>query len=302
MTAPTPDKPTPILPKNWPEDIPYLYTPRHSPALTESQLAAIRIPPAQAPAPAADGATAPGTIPRSLRRGPCPAVEIRTITDPRHPAAGQRGLFAARRLEPGALVLPYLGEVHPGTAEPPKEDGDDDDGQQYSYAESDYDLWLSRDADVAVDAARCGNEARFVNDYRGVRGAARANAEFREVWDPRPQPRPRAPPLDVGGAGAGAGPPPAGRAPVVAGEWTMAVFVLPAGKKALAKQQQQKRGRGSRGGAVGGGGRKERPLGGINEGEEILVSYGKGFWEKRRQENEPESQEEQGELQEAPPP
>lgn len=34
--------------------------------------------------------------------------------------------------------------------------------------------WIS----VGVDAARCGNEARFVNDYRGV--APRANAVFKE--------------------------------------------------------------------------------------------------------------------------
>ncbi|KAL8340838.1 hypothetical protein RB601_006773 [Gaeumannomyces tritici] len=307
MATPTPDKPTLILPKNWPADIPYLYTPRHSPALTKSQLAAIRIPPAQAAAP---NTTAPSTIPRSLRRGPCPAVEIRTITDPRHPAAGQRGLFAARRLEPGALVLPYLGEVHPGTVAEPPQPQKDDGGQQrqqqqYSYAESDYDLWLSRDADVAVDAARCGNEARFVNDYRGVPGAVRANAEFREVWDPRPQPRPRAPAPAADGGGETEAP--GERLPVVAGEWTMAVFVLPVGKKALARQQellqqlQQKRGKGSRGGAGPGGGRKDGPLGGINEGEEILVSYGKGFWEKRRQESEAGGRGEQEELQKAPP-
>lgn len=293
MTAPPPDKPARILPKNWPEDVPYLYAPRHSPALTGSQLAAIRVAPAQ---PAGDAATA--AVPRNLRRGPCAAVEIRTITDPRHPAAGQRGLFAARRLEPGALVLPYLGEVHPGTVD----DDDHQRRQQHSHAESDYDLWLSRDADVAVDAARCGNEARFVNDYRGVPGAVRANAEFREIWDPRPQTR--EPPGGCGAAAAEAGAslPPSVQA---AGEWTMAVFVLPVGKKALAKQQQkqqqqQQQKRCKLLGAVAGGGRRERPLGGINEGEEILVSYGKGFWEKRKQENEARGREEE-QVQEVPP-
>ncbi|KLU92172.1 hypothetical protein MAPG_11118 [Magnaporthiopsis poae ATCC 64411] len=295
MPTLTPGKLARILPKNWPEDVPYLYAPRHSPALTGSQLAAIRVPPAQ---PASGAAVV--AVPHNLRRGPCAAVQIRTITDPRHPAVGQRGLFAARRLEPGALILPYLGEVHPGTV------GVDDDAehqpqQQHSHAESDYDLWLSRDADVAVDAARCGNEARFVNDYRGVPGAERANAEFREVWDPRPQPRPRpgscGPP---GGCGAAANESPSVHA---TGEWTMAVFVLPVGKKALAKQQQkqQQQKRGQRLGVVAGGGRRERPLGGINEGEEILVSYGKGFWEKRKQEDEARSQEEQEQVQEALP-
>ncbi|KAJ4293951.1 hypothetical protein N0V88_005465 [Collariella sp. IMI 366227] len=48
-----------------------------------------------------------------------------------------------------------------------------------------YDLWLDRDGDLAVDAARMGNEARFVNDYRGVpgRNGKKANAEFKPVID-----------------------------------------------------------------------------------------------------------------------
>lgn len=75
-----------------------------------------------------------------------------------------------------------------------------------------------------------GNEARFVNDYRGVPGTGRPNAEFCEVWDVR------------------------------RGEKGMAVFVLPAGKK--------DQGKGS----------------GIAKGQEILVSYGKGFWGKRKEE------------------
>lgn len=45
-----------------------------------------------------------------------------------------------------------------------------------SDAGSDYDLCLDRELGVAVDAARGGNEARFLNDYRGVR--ERANVVF----------------------------------------------------------------------------------------------------------------------------
>jgi xeroderma pigmentosum group C-complementing protein len=105
----------------------------------------------------------------------------------------------------------------------------------YDYAKSDYDLWLDHESDVAVDAARAGNEARFVNDYRGVPGRPekKPNAEFRVVWDPR----------------------------VGAGEKCMAVYVLPAGKRAVGRARTV----------------------GIAGGEEVLVSYGRGFWQGRRE-------------------
>lgn len=204
------------LPKNWPAGFPYLTSPAYSPTLSKAQLQSLR--------------TKPGPtegdhlreIPRELKPGPCANVRITPINDPRHPANGQSGLFASRPLPPGSLILPYLGECHPaGSA---------------AHSASDYDLWLDRGGDVAVDAARTGNEARFVNDYRGVPGALRPNAEFCEVWDAR------------------------------RGEKFMAVFVLPAGKKDRAK-------------AVG-----------IAKGQEILVSYGKGFWGKRMEEMNGEDQ------------
>lgn len=210
-------------------------------------------------------------IPRDLQPGPCPSVRIIPITDPSRkqpstvaslavqifyprkvlipieltdPAHGQAGLFATRDLAPGSLILPYLGEVHIGT--PPfgvpaaggigSSNTDADD--RYDYAQSDYDLWLDRDGDLAVDAARAGNEARFVNDYRGVprREGRKANAEFKVVWDLR------------------------------VGERCMAVFVLPAGKRAVGRARTV----------------------GIARGEEVLVSYGRGFWQGRREEGEGE--------------
>ncbi|KAK3381634.1 hypothetical protein B0H63DRAFT_476249 [Podospora didyma] len=249
------------VPKNWPAHIPYLTTPLYSPKLTAAHLAAIRIPPSSSSTAAivhptttissssssstsstSNGASSGGggaqgqpqqlpTIPRDLKPGPSASVRITPITNPSHPANGQFGLFAARNLRPGELILPYLGEIHPGSA---------------ADAESDYDLWLDRDGDVAVDAARVGNEARFVNDYRGVpdlqsggggggvKRKRRPNAEFRVVWDPRLR----------GGKG----------------EKGMGVFVLLVGK-------------GRKGAAE---------KGGIGKGEEVLVSYGKGFWGGRK--------------------
>lgn len=220
----------PSVPKNWPQDIPYLTTPTYSSRLTPTHLTALRTRPAP---PSSEDVT---DLAPDLRRGPSPLVKIVTITDPSHPAHGQRGLFAARDLRPGTLVLPYLGQVHPGAAQEGVEGAD-------AHTKSDYDLWLSRPADLAVDAARAGNEARFINDYRGVPGRAGPNAEFREVWDAR---------VTAGGK---------------MGERGIAVFVLPAGKSG-------------------------RRTAGIARGEEILVSYGKGFWGSRRQGLEEEEVEE----------
>lgn len=95
-----------------------------------------------------------------------------------------------------------------------------------SLEESDYDLWIDKEADVAVDAAGEGNEGRFVNDYRGVR--ERSNAVFGMGWCER------------------------------WGEVCVGVWV--SGKEGRMKN-----------------GKKD----GIRKGEEILVSYGKGFWEER---------------------
>lgn len=265
-------------PQNWPAHIPYLTRPIYSAHLTPAHLSALRTRPSDPSDPLPE-------IPRDLKPGPCPAVRITPITDPNRkylhsthppqtekkkrkkngleqrqhrikpnrteppadPAHGQAGLFATRDLRPGELILPYLGEVHVGT-HPFGQRPADGAELAYDYGQSDYDLWLDREADLAVDAARAGNEARFINDYRGVPGTAaaadrqhrskpqqkqqrqRPNAEFRVAWDPR------------------------------IGERCMAVYVLPAGKRAVGRARTV----------------------GIARGEEVLVSYGRGFWQGRR--------------------
>ena len=189
------------LPKGWPPHLPYLISPTHSKLLAKDQLTALRTNSPSLP-----------QIPAEATATPYPVVKITPITNPSHPANGQAGLFATRHLKPGAFILLYLGNAHPE--------------HDPSAASSDYDLWLDRDAGIAVDAARSGNEARFVNDYRGVKD--RHNAEFKEVWSARH------------------------------GQRCMAVFALPETKR-----------------------RDKRVAAGIAKGEEILVSYGKGFWGHR---------------------
>ncbi|KAK0704157.1 hypothetical protein B0T21DRAFT_320935, partial [Apiosordaria backusii] len=223
------------LPKNWPPSFPYLTAPSYSHQLTPSQLSALKVPDPSLP-----------EIRSTHTPGPATHVQITPITDPKHPAYGQCGLFATQHLPPGSLILPYLGEYHPGTNPSPSNPIPSPDG--YDYSQSDYDLWLSRDADIAVDAARLGNEARYVNDYRGVpypppppplpgqklpkQIKGKPNAEFKVAWDVKRQER------------------------------VMSVWVLPAGKKGLFR--------------------------GVRKGEEVLVSYGRGFWEGRRGKEEEE--------------
>ncbi|GBE83595.1 SET domain protein [Sparassis crispa] len=109
------------------------------------------------------------TSPARQANAPCTStgtlVAIRRIANLAHPACGQHGLFAAKKLAPRTHLLDYLGEVH-CDARP----------------HSDYDLALLRagGAAVGIDAAHAGNAARFVNDYRGV--CARPNALFEERW------------------------------------------------------------------------------------------------------------------------
>ncbi|KUJ23069.1 SET domain-containing protein [Mollisia scopiformis] len=192
------------LPKNWPPILPYLRAPSYSKSLTPTYLSALRTKPQDIP-----------VIPTNTPRGPCQLVRITPITSPSHPTNGQSGLFATRDLKPATFILQYIGEIH---ATPSNSDPD-------PHAESNYDLSLDREHGIGIDADKRGNEARFINDYRGV--AERPNAEFREVWDERRKER------------------------------GMGVWVLPEGKSGKGR--------------------------GIRRGEEILVSYGRGFWGARRE-------------------
>ncbi|TGO86014.1 hypothetical protein BPOR_0343g00080 [Botrytis porri] len=217
--------PSQPLPKNWPSQIPYLTTPTYCTTMTPSHLKILRT-------PTADSLP----IPTSHTKGPSPLVKITSISDPSHPANGQSGLFATRDLKPGTFVLQYIGEVHA-----PSSLADEKIKKLVEWHEkSDYDLSLDREGGIGVDAQGKGNEARFINDFRGVTiggERARVNAEFKEIWDS------------------------------ARGERGMGVWVL--GEKA--------------GGGKGKGVGKWK---GIKKGEEILVSYVRGFWGARRGEED----------------
>jgi SET domain-containing protein len=135
----------PHPPKNWPTHVHYLTVPCFHSSVSSDALLFLR-----------GHTTGISLSPASPSLG-----VIRPIVDRSHPAHGQRGLFAARKISPRTLVIEYIGEVH--SDERPT---------------SDYDVSLYRfpSESVGVDASRMGNEARFVNDYRGIR--PKPNAEF----------------------------------------------------------------------------------------------------------------------------
>ena len=78
------------------------------------------------------------------------------------------GLFASTKITPNSYVVSYHGEIHSD-----------------ERVDSDYDLALDRvgETSLGVDAAQRGNEARFVNDFRGVK--PKPNAVFRLGRDNR---------------------------------------------------------------------------------------------------------------------
>lgn len=180
-------------PAHWPPTVPYLTIPTPSRGLPRALINKYCSP---SPAPS-----------------PPPRLRILPISTPSHPACGQSGLFNAFKFLPrGTWLRDYLGVVHTELEVDP---------------ESDYDLCLERTAEevIGIDASERGNEARFVNDYRGV--AERPNAVFElRRWGE--------------GEGEGEG-------------VRMALWAGPKG---------------------------------IEKGAEVLVNYGRGFWEGREREEE----------------
>ncbi|KZP15466.1 hypothetical protein FIBSPDRAFT_867210 [Athelia psychrophila] len=201
-------------PQHWPAQITFLTRSRLSASIPNSHIPYILSPKSAPPVPISSYSH----------------VKIKPITDPKHPANGQNGLYATKKIKPRELIVPYLGMIHARI-----------EGEKTIHDESDYDLSLLRISipssslegdsedssgftiiDIGIDASTHGNVARTVNDYRGI--GARPNAEFRQITHP-----------STGGTGR----------EVAVG---MEVWSLEKG---------------------------------VNKGEEILVSYGKGWWNAR---------------------
>lgn len=202
-----------VLPYNWPEDVIFLREQTYSDRVTPEMRASL--------SRTNNETETFSKIPSSVIKAPNPSVAIEIVSDPKHPAHGQRGLFAAQNLEPDSLICIYSGHVHTNAL------SDTD-------PHSDYDLSYDKDIGLSIDGAKSGNESRFANDYRGI--AERANAEFRDCFVQVPSEK------RVGG---------------VKWERRVGIFVLSAGKAGKRKK-------------------------GVVEGEEVLINYGKSFWEARK--------------------
>ena len=143
-----------MAPSRWPPEISFINTQQYHSSVTAAIRSQLR--------DSAQKLTS--TQRRDGQRSP---VVIMRIKNDKHPAKGQHGLFAAKKIPPRSHIINYVGEVHCD-----------------ERSTSDYDLSLLRLQDgvsVGVDASAMGNEARFVNDYRGVAG--RPNVFFREGLD-----------------------------------------------------------------------------------------------------------------------
>ncbi|GAB7341101.1 hypothetical protein MBLNU457_7414t1 [Dothideomycetes sp. NU457] len=145
------------VPQNWPSDIKYITSPTYTAAVSPELQRKFNTP-----------TQTTASWPK-ISASPTPNnnVVIQPITNITHPARGQYGLFATQPLAPNTFILPYLGTIHTNEA------SDTDET-------SNYDLSLDRDMGLSIDATTTGNEARFINDYRGV--AEAPNAEFRDCW------------------------------------------------------------------------------------------------------------------------
>ncbi|XP_014555159.1 hypothetical protein COCVIDRAFT_103247 [Bipolaris victoriae FI3] len=193
----------PAVPKGWDGHAIYLHAPSYSKKLSREKLMTVVFPKFHLDP----------NVPIYKPSGPYTNVKITPVTDSAHPAFGQHALCANQQLPPDSFILPYLGYVH---------------DQTDTNETSDYDLSLDRELGIGVDASVMGNEARFINDYRGVSSAP--NAEFRDIH------------VDCGNGKV---------------EKRVGVFVLSAGKS----------------------GKRAK---GIARGQEIVISYGKGFWLERQ--------------------
>ncbi|KAG5491115.1 hypothetical protein JIQ42_01010 [Leishmania sp. Namibia] len=97
-------------------------------------------------------------------------LEVRVITDQRHPAYGQAGLFAKNTIPPNTIVTPYSGFIEVF--------GTSCNSRTYTMG------FGAFGDDYALDAEFVGNYGRFANDPRGV-GTLQANISAENRFNSR---------------------------------------------------------------------------------------------------------------------
>ncbi|RHZ74139.1 hypothetical protein Glove_227g61 [Diversispora epigaea] len=151
------------IPKSWPSEIGYL---------TDNVFEPISLEPTPYKFPLSkDHSCHPFTssllLPTSIDPVmPSPFVKIKSLASQKdHPAYPENGLFAVKDLKEYSLILKYTGKVT--TRIEGGEKG------------SDYELGFNQQ--FCIDGWRKGSEARFINDYRGIR--PKPNVAFHEYID-----------------------------------------------------------------------------------------------------------------------
>ena len=141
--------PSMALPKKWPENIKFLQENVVDRSVSKEDMRSL--------------AVAARALQTPRVKGVCKSVVIKRLTDPKHPAFNQNGLFALRDLDARSYILDYRGLISANSSQT-----------------SDY--VLTFDESLGIDAEFQGNEARCINDYRGT-GQKRPNAEFDHYFD-----------------------------------------------------------------------------------------------------------------------
>ncbi|KAJ3020724.1 hypothetical protein HKX48_000323 [Thoreauomyces humboldtii] len=149
-------------PSNWPPEIVYIVENLFSPTVPyELHYACVHNDPDSDHSEAEDDSShhQPPIRHVTRRTDDLPPYEIRIITTPGHPAIGELGLFATRRIEPFRHICDYIGLVRPTSEIPPS----------LPYT-------LGFHGPLSIDASETGNEARCINDWNGI--VERPNAHF----------------------------------------------------------------------------------------------------------------------------
>ncbi|KAJ3129756.1 hypothetical protein HK098_000125 [Nowakowskiella sp. JEL0407] len=176
-----------------------------------------------------------------------PLVEIRKITDPNHPAYLQHGLFATRDLNPGELILEYRGIIY-----------GDDWSTESDYILSFYKGFYNRPKSEKIDFKEGVQENDLAED--AVKNlidisidAEKAGNEGRFINDYRGT-RILKPNVEF--------------ELFLDGDDKVKMGVFVIGRKSTTKKMKQSNFKNNR---------TEQKTG-IKMGEELLVTYGKGFW------------------------
>ncbi|WWC70226.1 uncharacterized protein I206_104176 [Kwoniella pini CBS 10737] len=184
--------------------------------------------------------------PKSIKKNPLKVI-IKQIKIENHPAKGQNGLFSNKKIKPGELIIPYLGIIHSkfilseNENEIQNQNQNDENDENDEHEKSDYDLSLIRISSFENKNPFKGINISIGIDSNKFGNLARFVNDYRGINDLKG-------PNSEFKLGKGEN-----------GELQMEIWSLPYNNNRDKTKQNL----------------------GIQKGEEILVNYGKGWWNAR---------------------